>query len=69
MLLEHLLSEFELHKGETYPALALVYHIASIFDMQINIKERVDVNQDGHSLIIEAPPPPGPQIAKDVFHI
>ena len=23
------------------------YHIASIFDMQINIKERVDVNQDG----------------------
>ena len=40
--------------------------------MQINIKERVDVNQDGPSLIIEAPPPPpGPQIAKDVnvFHI
>ena len=32
------------------------YHIASIFDMQINIKERVDVNQDGPSLIIEAPP-------------
>ena len=47
-------------------------HIASIFDMQINIKERVDVNQDGASLIIEAsPPPPCPQIAKDVnvFHI
>ena len=45
------------------------YHIASIFDMQINIKERVDVNQDGPSLIIEAPP--GPQIVKDVnvFHI
>ena len=38
--------------------------------MQINIKERVDVNQDGPSLIIEASPsPPGPQIAKDVFHI
>ena len=39
--------------------------------MQINIKERVDVNQDGPSLIIEAspPPPPGRQIAKDVFHI
>ena len=34
------------------------YHIASIFDMQINIKERVDVNQDGPSLIIEASPPP-----------
>ena len=33
----------------------------------INIKERVDVNQDGPNLIIEAPPPPppnpGPQIA------
>ena len=29
-----------------------LYHIASIFDMQINIKERVDVNQDGPSLII-----------------
>ena len=43
--------------------------IASIFDIQINIKERVDVNQDGPSLIIEASPPPGPQIAKDVFHI
>ena len=43
------------------------YHIASIFDMYINIKERVDVNQDWPSLIIEAPPhPPGPQIAKDV---
>ena len=26
--------------------------------MYINIKERVDVNQDGPSLIIEAPPPP-----------
>ena len=41
--------------------------------MQINIKERVDVNQDGPSLIIEASPPPphppSPQIAKDVFHI
>ena len=50
----------------------LSYHdIASIFDMYINIKERIDVNQDGPSLIIEAPPPPGPQIAKDVnvFHI
>ena len=35
--------------------------------MYIIIKERVDVNQDGHSLIMEAPPPPpGPQIAKDV---
>ena len=46
------------------------YDIASIFDMQINLKERVDVNQDGPSLIIEAPPP-GPQIVKDVnvFHI
>ena len=41
--------------------------------MQINIKERVDVNQDGPSLIIETSPPlpPGSQIAKDVnfFHI
>ena len=42
-------------------------HISSIFDMLINIKEKVDVNQDGPNLIIEAPPPhPGPQIAKDV---
>ena len=24
------------------------------------------MNQDGPSLIIEVPPPPGPQIAKDV---
>ena len=38
--------------------------------MQINIKEKVDVNQDGPSLIIEASPGgggdtyPGPQIAK-----
>ena len=31
--------------------------------MQINIKERVDVNQDGPSLIIEASPPP-PQAPK-----
>ena len=30
--------------------------------MYIIIKERVDVNQDGLSLIIEAPPPP--QICK-----
>ena len=29
------------------------YHIASLFDMQINIKARVDVNQDGPSLIID----------------
>ena len=29
-----------------------------IFDMYINIKARIDVNQDGPSLIIEAPPPP-----------
>ena len=36
------------------------YHIASIFDMLINIKERVDVNQNGPSLIIEASPPPHP---------
>ena len=45
------------------------YHIASIFDMLIDIKERVDVNQNGLSLIIEASPPPptqAPQIAKDV---
>ena len=59
-----MLPEFELHKGETYPALALVilffclffilkikrflsYDIASMFDMLINIKERIDVNQDG----------------------
>ena len=34
------------------------YHIASIFD---NIKERVDVNQDGPSLIIEAHRPPNSQ--------
>ena len=40
------------------------YHIASIFDMQINIKERVDVNQDGPSLIIEASSPPPPQALK-----
>ena len=49
----------------------ILYHIASIFDLQINIKERVDVKQDGPSPIIEAspppPPPPGPQIAKEVF--
>ena len=31
--------------------------IASIFDMSIIIKERVDGNQAGPSLIIEAPPP------------
>ena len=42
------------------------YQISSIFDMRININERVVVNQDGLSLIIEAPPPPGPQIAKYV---
>ena len=42
----------------------LSYDIASIFDMQINIKERIDVNQDGPSLIIEAPPPPPPQAPK-----
>ena len=36
--------------------------------MYIIIKERVNVNHDGPSLIIEAPPPPprSPQIAKDV---
>ena len=27
---------------------------------KFNINERVDVNQDGPSLIIEAPPPPPP---------
>ena len=32
-----------------------------IFDMQVNIKERVDVNQDGPSLMIEAPPPQAPK--------
>ena len=32
---------------------------------KFNINERVDVNQDGPSLIIEVPPPPSsPQIAK-----
>ena len=31
--------------------------------MYINIKERVDVNQDGPSLIVELPPPP-PQASK-----
>ena len=36
------------------------YQIASIFDMYINIYERVDMNQDGPSLIIEAPPPRPP---------
>ena len=36
------------------------YHIAFIFGMQINITERVDVNEDGPSLIIEASPPPPP---------
>ena len=42
------------------------YHIASIIDMQINIKELADVNQDGPSLIIEASPnpPPPPQAPK-----
>ena len=30
------------------------------------IKERLDVNQDGPSPIIEPPPPSGPQITKDV---
>ena len=35
--------------------------------MYITIKWRVYVNQDGPSLIIEAPPPPrGPHLAKDV---
>ena len=44
------------------------YQIASILDMHvIIIKEKVDVNQDGPSLIIKAPPPPpSPKIAKDV---
>ena len=28
--------------------------------LNVNIKERVDVNQDGPSLIIEPPPPPPP---------
>ena len=37
---------------------------ASIFDKYIYINERVDVNQDGPNLIIEAPPPPSPRIAK-----
>ena len=31
---------------------------ASIFDKYMYINERVDVNQDGPNLIIEAPPPP-----------
>ena len=36
----------------------------------LKLKFLIDLNQDGPSLIIEAsPPPPGPQIAKDVFHI
>ena len=44
------------------------YHIASIFDMQLNIKERIDVNQDGPSLIIEAsPPPPRPPNSQRFF--
>ena len=51
----------------------LSYDIASIFDMSINIKERIDVNQDGPVWLLKPPPPPtpGPQIAKDVnvFHI
>ena len=36
--------------------------------MQINIKERLDVNQDGPVWLLKLPPPPppGPQIAKDV---
>ena len=37
------------------------YQIASIFDMRIIIKERVNVNQDRPSLIIEAPPPRSPK--------
>ena len=32
--------------------------------MLINIKESVDVNQNGPSLIIEAPPPPTPRPPK-----
>ena len=36
------------------------YQIASIFDMYIIIKEKVDVNQDGLSLIVIEPPPPHP---------
>ena len=44
------------------------YQIASIFDMQIIIKWRVYVNQDGPSLIIEVspppPPPPGPPFSQ-----
>ena len=44
------------------------HHIASIFDMYININERVDVKQDGPSLIIEAPPPPrASQIVRDII--
>ena len=36
--------------------------------MYINIKARVNVNQDGPNLIIEAPPPlPGPQIVKNIW--
>ena len=34
---------------------------ASIFDKYIYINERVDVNQDGPNLIIEAPLPPAPE--------
>ena len=35
--------------------------------MKLLLKERVDVNQDRPNLSIKAPPPPpGPQIAKDV---
>ena len=42
------------------------YQISSIFDMYIDINERVDVNQDGPRLIIETAPPPGPKLAKYV---
>ena len=52
-------------KKEEFVFLVLSYHdIASIFDMYINIKERIDVNQDGPSLVIEAAPPPPPEAPK-----
>ena len=45
------------------------YQIASTFDIYININESLDVNQDGPSLIIEAPSPPPPPLPPPCTYI
>ena len=42
----------------------ILIRLLSIFDMYINTNERVDVNQDGPSLIIEDPSPLPPRPPK-----